>query len=397
MNNKAKKILFRYWLAALLLTTAGIVTSLYSAHSHYKNYTDPLYSSFCTISNAINCDTVAQSPWSIMMGVPVAWWGFLFYLFFLFFLLTGKSKTAQAWRGYLYVALVASTVTLALAGVAVWKIKSLCLVCLTIYAITFALTYVSWIGTRRCKELGGANAPDEQNNQAVDKAVDKKRVLRNYGLAGSVFFIGLLIVYLFLPRYWEMSSFSTDLTDIPHGLTEEGHPWVGAKNPQVTITQFSDYQCFQCGKMHFFLRQLLTLHPDTLRLVHRNYPMDHAVNPQVVPTAFHEGSGDLAKIAILAGIRDKFWQMNDLLYAASRAKMKEIPLQDLADKTGLEKNELAAALSHPDIKEMLRRDIWWGMKLGITGTPAFLIDGKVYQGHIPKEILEKIATLPEKK
>jgi protein-disulfide isomerase len=39
---------------------------------------------------------------------------------------------------------------------------------------------------------------------------------------------------------------------------------------------------------------------------------------------------------------------------------------------------------------MLRKDIIDALKLGITGTPSFVIDGKVYQGQIPPEILKKI-------
>ncbi|MCI5119446.1 MAG: hypothetical protein D3913_16215 [Candidatus Electrothrix sp. LOE1_4_5] len=167
----------------------------------------------------------------------------------------------------------------------------------------------------------------------------------------------------------------------------------------MTIAQFSDYQCFQCSKMYFLLRNFLAAHPDTLRLVHRHYPLDHEVNSVVVPEPFHEGSGKLAKIAILAAMRDKFWQTNDLLYAMARNrgdKVKTISLKEIADKTGLNINELAAALTHPAVKAWLSRDIREGMQLKITGTPAFLIDGKVYQGQIPPEILQKINALPEK-
>ncbi|MCI5146744.1 MAG: hypothetical protein D3923_14770, partial [Candidatus Electrothrix sp. AR3] len=286
-----------FWLIALFFTTAGIFISLYSAQSHYKNYTDPLYSSFCALSRSINCDTVAQSPWSIIMGVPVAWWGFLFYLTFFFLLLIENYRSLQTWRILFYISLLASAISLGLAGIALWKIKSLCLVCLATYALTFALTYTCWIGKRRIKEtLHTSNEPE------TDSGITKN-IRRNYGLACFIFFTGILCLYFFLPRYWDIASSTTDISTIPHGLTEEGHPWIGAVEPQLTITQFSDYQCFQCNKMHFYLRQLLLRHPDTLRLVHRNYPMDHAVNPKVVPEPFHEGSGHLAKIAILAAAR----------------------------------------------------------------------------------------------
>ena len=394
-DTKQPNIILRYWLIALSFATAGLLIALYSAHSHYQNYTDPLYSSFCAISKAINCDTVAQSPWSIMLGIPVAWWGVLFYFFFLLILLTENRRNLAAWRGWLLVMSISSTITLGLAGIAVWKIKSLCLVCLATYTVTFGLAYICWLGQRRCKE-------------AIDKGADNvtaefkpKDALRNYSVAAGVFCLSLLLLYGLMPRYWLLSAAETsaDISRLPHGLTEDGHPWVGAEKPLLTITQFSDYQCFQCGKMYFLLRNFLAAHPDTLRLVHRHYPLDHEVNPVVVPEPFHEGSGKLAKVAILAAMRDKFWQTNDLLYALIRSegdKIKTIPLKKIADKTGLNINELAAALTHPVIAARLSRDIRDGMKLKITGTPAFLIDGQVYQGQIPTNILQKIEELPGK-
>ncbi len=379
------------WLAALLLAVTGLLVALYSAHSHYQNYTDPLYSSFCAISKAINCDTVAQSPWSILFAIPVAWWGVLFHVFFLFILLTADRRNLVAWQGFFFVMLIASAVTLVLAGISITQIKSLCLVCLVTYAITFALTYTCWIGKRRCQEAAAQGA------EGFSTTFRRQDALRNHSIAAGVFCLSLLLLYGLMPRYWLLSPAQADISNLPQGLTEDGHPWIGAEKPEITIEQFSDYQCFQCNKMYFLLRQLLAAHPDSLRLVHRHYPLDHKVNSIIVPDPFHEGSGDLAKIAILAALRNKFWQTNDLLYALMRNKVQEIPLQKIADKTGLDVNELAASLTHPDIAELLRRDIWQGMKLGITGTPAFLIDGQVYQGSIPPEILKKIAALPSGK
>ncbi|MCW5205970.1 thioredoxin domain-containing protein [Desulfobulbus sp. F5] len=393
MNHKKilRKLLL-LWLTALLLAVTGLTVALYSAHSHYQNYTDPLYSSFCAISQAINCDTVAQSPWSIIFAIPVAWWGVLFHVFFLLILLTGDRRNLAAWNGFFFLMLIGSAVTLVLAGIAVTKIKSLCLVCLVTYAITFALTYTCWIGRRRCKEAVAKGA------EGFSAAFCKKDMLRNYSIAAGVFCVSLLLLYGIMPRYWLLAPAQADISGLPQGVTADGHPWIGAEKPELTITQFSDYQCFQCSKMYFLLRQFLIAHPDTLRLVHRHYPMDHKVNSVIVPDAFHEGSGDLAKVAILAAIRNKFWSTNELLYSMMRSggKVKEISLKELAEKTGLDNNELSAALSHPAIAEMLRRDIWDGMKLNITGTPAFEINGKVYQGHIPAEILKQIGELPKK-
>ena len=101
---------------------------------------------------------------------------------------------------------------------------------------------------------------------------------------------------------------------MPSGVNDEGHPWIGAENPELTIEEFTDYQCFQCKKMHFFLRRLVAQHPDKIRLVHRNYPLDHELNPIVVSQPYHVGSGKMALVANAAGISGKFWEMNDLLF-----------------------------------------------------------------------------------
>ena len=73
-----------YTVPVLLLVLAGLADTLYLAWSHYKNYTDLTFSSFCALSRAINCDTVSQSPWSILWGLPLAHWGFFAYALFHF-------------------------------------------------------------------------------------------------------------------------------------------------------------------------------------------------------------------------------------------------------------------------------------------------------------------------
>jgi len=38
----------------------------------------------------------------------------------------------------------------------------------------------------------------------------------------------------------------------------------------------------------------------------------------------------------------------------------------------------------------VKHDIAVGIKLGITGTPGYLIGGKVYQGQIPPQIVSSV-------
>ena len=197
--------------------------------------------------------------------------------------------------------------------------------------------------------------------------------------------MAILVVWVYFPVYWnfdppELSAY------IPHGITEDGHPWIGAENPKIEIVEFTDYQCFQCNKMHFFLRQTMVNHPGKIKLIHRHFPMDHEVNP-LVNKPLHPGSAKMAMLTIYAASQNKFWQMHDLLFSIARVT-PQIRIRDLSDQTGLKYENLLRATNNRKILFRLKKDIADGLKLGITGTPSFVIDGKVYSGQIPPEVLQ---------
>jgi protein-disulfide isomerase len=197
----------------------------------------------------------------------------------------------------------------------------------------------------------------------------------------------LLLMEWFLPHYWEMKPTALS-SSITQGKTKEGNPWIGAENPALTIEEFSDYQCFQCRKMHFFLRKLVQLYPNHIRLVHRHFPMDRKYNPMVTDN-FHGGSGKMAIIALYAAPKGQFWAVNDLLFNIASQK-RDFNTKTIEDFMGVPRGELANALNDRYLRLRLKHDIALGIEKGIKGTPSFSIDGHLYLGTIPKHVLEKI-------
>jgi protein-disulfide isomerase len=196
---------------------------------------------------------------------------------------------------------------------------------------------------------------------------------------------------LFFPPYWTLSATMPPADDVRTGLTADGHPWIGAAEPELEIIEYADYLCFQCRKMHRYLRQLVARYPDRIRLVHRHFPMDHEVNA-LVKEPFHVGSGKMALLAIYAAEEGRFGALNDALFAFA-GRHQTLDLKQLAEQTGLDLSGMRSALTRrPDLLRKLARDIGDGFKLGITGTPAFVIDGEVHLGHIPPALLN--AALP---
>jgi protein-disulfide isomerase/uncharacterized membrane protein len=365
----------------VVLALAGVLTCVYLAASHYRVYTDIGYKSFCAISRSINCDTVSQSPYSIFFGVPVPLWGIIGYTFFLLFLPIAwkhRHEKRPIWTILFIVSLGFSAYSVVLALISSLIIHSYCVMCILSYAISFLLLYCTYLIRKRYGAQG--------------LAVNLKRdliCLREAKRQSLVLFLpfslAVILIIIFFPVYWSFDH-QVFSADIPHGMTADGYPWMGAENPKLEIVVFSDYQCFQCKKMHFYLRQILDQYPDRIRLIHRHFPMDHKVNP-LLKTPEHIGSGKLAMLAIAAAIENRFWQMNDTLFKIARSN-PEIDIKTLARDVGLDEQKLSRTFRRRKVRFRLRKDILDGIKLGVRGTPSFVIDGKVYQGKIPPEILK---------
>jgi uncharacterized membrane protein/protein-disulfide isomerase len=383
MNEDLKPLPYRYYyIPIFLVCLIGMLVTCYLLQSHYRNYTDMAYASFCAISKAINCDTVSQSPWAVIFGLPVALWGLFGYLLFLVLLLPLRREThlnLPLWNLLFILGWLYSLISLFLGYISAVKIHSFCIMCVASYGISFALLFQSWLICRRF----GISPLFPNLKNAIFLIGSNRKIYGPVITLVALFFMA----ELFLPHYWKLHATETPL-NLTRGITEDGHPWIGAEKPMLTIEEFSDYQCFQCKKMHFFLRKLVQAYPNKIRLVHRHFPMDHHYNP-LVTEKFHSGAGKMSIIALYALKKGQFWPVNDLLFEIASQK-KDFNTRTIAEFMGIPVGELSAALNDKYFRLKLKHDIATGIDHGITGTPGFVIDGQLYLGTIPKRVLQKI-------
>jgi uncharacterized membrane protein/predicted DsbA family dithiol-disulfide isomerase len=387
MTNIKKPLPFSYYYTlTLLLTASGIAVTIFLSLSHYWNYRDIEYASFCAISKELNCDTVSQSTWSILLNIPVAIWGFLGYLLYALILARAYQTSTGAFSlwpvlqllGFLY-----SLLAIIFGYISSKIIQSYCLMCVLSYGISFSLFLLPVMVRKRYG--------NEKFFPSLLRTLSFFRIDPFLKISLTFFCLLLIGIKTLLPPYWQFEYHPVPST-LTTGMTEMGNPWIGAANPIITIEEFTDYQCFQCGKLHSYLRYLVGKHPDKIRLVHHHYPLDHTFNPILLKEPFHTGSGPMALLAIYATEKGKFWTMNDELYQFSRSEHHgELNLEKLSEKLALPVNELQSALITQHYHIQLARDIQKGLQLGITGTPAYLVDGQIYQGILPKEVLKKLA------
>jgi uncharacterized membrane protein/predicted DsbA family dithiol-disulfide isomerase len=372
-----------YQRVALVLCISGLVVSAFLSYSHYLNYTDLGYQSFCAISESINCDTVSQSTYSVVGGLPVPVWGVIGYVLALLVMLpccsAAPREPARMWALLFWLALGFTGISLAFAAITIFLIRSYCILCIATYVVNFFMLWYAWLIRRRFS----------RSDLLQDTCADLDFVRKHKRIAfliGGAWITAVAAAVLFMPAYWEIDTPELPF-NVPTGMTAEGYPWTGASHPEIEIEIFSDYQCFQCKKMHRFLRRLVAQHSDSIRLIHRQFPMDHEVNP-IVGEPFHRGSGKMALLAIYAAKENRFSRMDDLLFKIAGGQ-KTINLRWLADKAGLDAKGLARSLSDPTGKHTLSQEIRKGIEQGIRGTPSFLIRGRIYPGVIPAEILSR--------
>lgn len=251
--------------------------------------------------------------------------------------------------------------------------------CVLIFGVNFALFFYIFLIRKRFDNSGLLDALRQ------DLAFLWRNKTKSVSLLSAFIFVVVLIA-AFYPKYWQFPL--TVHADISKGVTDEGHPWIGADNPEYIITEFTDYQCFQCKKMNYFLRMIAAKHAGKIKIVHRHFPMDNQFNP-LVTKPYYVGSGKLALLAIYASTKGKFWEVNDILFKIT-GKKDTISVREIAEKAGLDPAELASSINSKAIRSMLWRDIHDGIKLELTGTPSFVIKDKVYQGQLPAEIVKKL-------
>lgn len=372
-----------YYSAVVCLVIVGLLASAYLFYSHYRVYTDIAYESFCAISKSINCDTVSESAYSVIFDVPVPLWGILGYTMLLLCVVSAgfnQPRGVRTWAVIFWLAVGFSGVSVALVMVSTYLIGSYCILCIVTYAVNLLVAWFAWLIRRRFSD----SVLIRDSIQDIQYILSRKRVA--LPALASLLAIGIACV-LFFPRYWLPAPIqSMGDQKLSSGTTPEGFPWIGSRTSGLEIVMFSDYQCFQCRKVHHYLRQLISKSPDKVRLIQRHFPMDHEVNPSV-KEPMHIGSGQLAMLAIQAAGKGKFWEINELLYGLG-GESRKIDLRWLAEQTGMETADLVQASKNPGVTEKLKRDIREGLRLGIQGTPSFVIDGQLYSGNIPLDILK---------
>jgi protein-disulfide isomerase len=158
------------------------------------------------------------------------------------------------------------------------------------------------------------------------------------------------------------------------GVSVNGEPHKGPEKAPVTIVKFEDFQCPFCKQVQPTFVELLKRYAGKVRLVHKDLPLQD----------IHPLARQAAEAARCADEQGKFWSYHDKLYASS-PKLTTEDLKSYAKEVGLDSSAFDTCVASGKYKSLVQKDLAEGEKLGLTGTPAFFINGREISGAQPLE------------
>jgi protein-disulfide isomerase len=153
----------------------------------------------------------------------------------------------------------------------------------------------------------------------------------------------------------------------------------GSLDAPVTIVEFADFQCPFCQKNKATLKALLSKYDGRVKLAFLDFPL----------TEIHGQAEQAAEAARCAGEQAKFWEYHDDLFA-DQSKLDEVSLIARAHNMHLDEHAFSSCLASGKFKQDIQANRDEGIKIGVTGTPAYFVNGVFLSGALPQAEFEKV-------
>ena len=148
-------------------------------------------------------------------------------------------------------------------------------------------------------------------------------------------------------------------------------PVKGPESAQVTIVEWSDFQCPFCRRTGPTLDQVRSEYGENVRVVFKHLPL--GIHPKA--PAAHAA-------AEAANRQGKFWEMHDKIFDRQPDMSPELYLE-FAKELELDIDQYQKDLTSAEVKRRIDGDSQMASSLGVTGTPAFFINGRYMAGAKP--------------
>jgi protein-disulfide isomerase len=168
-------------------------------------------------------------------------------------------------------------------------------------------------------------------------------------------------------------------------ISLKGKPIKGPAKAKVTIVEYSDFQCPFCTRGYQTMEsQVLKDYGDKVKFAYKNFPLP--MHPWAEPAA-------IATECALQQKPEAFWKLYNFYFNNQR----DITPQNLKDKSlealkddGIDAAKFTDCLDNKKTLDLVKQDQQEGQSVGVNGTPAFIINGRLISGAQPYENFKAI-------
>lgn len=168
----------------------------------------------------------------------------------------------------------------------------------------------------------------------------------------------------------------------PKNIDLTGRSFRGNAGAPVTIVSFSDFTCPYCLQGEQVILQLLKKYDGKLRVAFKILPKEN--------DSYSLAAAQYATAAFMLD-PDKGWEFFDALFGGITLfeRDTETFLKDTAGRLGYDLKKLKAEAGSPAVQQRLEADRQEADRLGISGTPYFVVNDLMIRGAVPKDLFEE--------
>ena len=156
---------------------------------------------------------------------------------------------------------------------------------------------------------------------------------------------------------------------LKNAITDQDHV-AGPPGAAVTLLEYGNFECIDCGRIFPVLKQLRTILGENLRFAFRNFPTART----------HPHAIRAAEATEAAAAQGKFWEMHDELFTHQTA-LEDNHLVNYARRIRLDVDRFSQDLSNHTFLKQIEADYQRSVfDEHITGTPTIYINSVRYTG-----------------
>jgi protein-disulfide isomerase len=250
-------------------------------------------------------------------------------------------------------------------GMSSWKCRCF------VVGLSFILSLVALGVSLFVLNSGGSSMKDRD---------DLEKTIRNYILSNPEILFEAAQNHE-MSRRQEAEKFDQqNITKNQDEIFNDGYSFVHeGENSDVTIVEFTDYQCPYCKKVH---NEVLSFLEDDkkVRFIVKEFPV---LGPNSVIAA---------KVALaVKDVSPKKYKLVSNDFVEYKGRLDENAIQDIVTQNGLDWPDILEASNSKDVLSRIEKNRDLARELGIRGTPAFVFDHKIVRGFIPADMLKTFA------